>query len=226
MSAERQMIVKAFGANLVLSEGSKGMPGAIEKFNELINSNPGKYFPANQFNNPDNSAIHEMTTAEEIWDDTEGKVDIVISAVGTAGTISGVGAGLKKKNPKIKMVLVEPEESSVYQGHPKGPHGIQGIGAGFVTELYKKELIDEYVSINTQDAWKAARSLVKYDGIMCGMSSGAACVAALREAQKKENEGKTIVVIFASCGERYLSTNLYKTTDEGTQEEIIGSLLN
>lgn len=226
MSKERQMIMKVFGATLVLSDGAKGMPGAIEKYNELLKEHPGKYFPANQFGNPDNSKIHEITTANEIWEDTEGKVDIVVSAVGTSGTLCGIGKALKEKNEKIKMVAVEPLESEVLQGKPKGPHGIQGIGAGIIPDLYKGEYVDEIVSVGTQDAWKMARAIVKYDGIMCGMSSGAAMLAAARLAMKPENEGKTIVVICASCGERYLSTDLYATSDEGTQEEIIGSLLN
>ena len=225
MSQERQKIMKAFGATLVLSDGSKGMPGAVEKYNELINENPEKYFPANQFGNPDNTKIHELTTANEIWEDTEGKVDIIVSAVGTAGTLIGITNELKRRNPNVKAVCVEPEESAILQGKPKGPHGIQGIGPGFVTDLYKKEIVDEIISIKTEDAWKMARCVCRFDGIMCGMSSGASILAALRVAKRPENKGKKIVVICASCGERYLSTDLYATVDEGSREEILNSLI-
>lgn len=227
MSEERKKIMRAFGANLVLSEGSKGMPGAIELSKKMIAENPGKYFEANQFENPDNIAAHKFT-ADEIWEDTDGKVDIVVSAVGTAGTVVGIAKELKQKKPTIKIVAVEPAESAVLEGKPKGPHGIQGIGAGFVTELYNmgKDQVDDIVGIKTEDAWKMARCMVKYDGIMCGMSSGASMLAALKLAQKPENAGKTIVVIFPSCGERYLSTKLYETVDNGTKGEILDSLLN
>ncbi|BFU22104.1 cysteine synthase a putative [Entamoeba histolytica] len=224
MSVERQMIMKAFGANLVLSDGTKGMPGAIAKYEELIKQHPNKYFPANQFGNPDNTAAH-VYTANEIWEDTNGEVDIIVSAVGTAGTVIGVGENLKKKKKGVKVVAVEPAESAVLSGKPKGPHGIQGIGAGFVTDIYKKEVVDEITPIKTQDAWKMARAVVKYDGIMCGMSSGAAILAGLKEAGKVENEGKTIVIILPDCGERYLSTDLYKTIEEGTKQQVLDSLL-
>nr|BAN38646.1 cysteine synthase A, putative [Entamoeba histolytica]BAN39894.1 cysteine synthase A, putative [Entamoeba histolytica] len=225
MSVERQMIMKAFGAELILTEGKKGMPGAIEEVNKMIKENPGKYFVANQFGNPDNTAAHHYT-ANEIWEDTDGEVDIVVSAVGTSGTVIGVAEKLKEKKKGIKIIAVEPEESAVLEGKAKGPHGIQGIGAGFIPDIYKKEFVDEIIPIKTQDAWKMARAVVKYDGIMCGMSSGAAILAGLKEAEKPENEGKTIVIIVPSCGERYLSTDLYKIKDEGTKIQILDSLLN
>nr|BAN41681.1 cysteine synthase A, putative [Entamoeba invadens] len=224
MSVERQQIMKAFGANLILTEGKLGMPGAIAHSENMVKENPGKYFVADQFNNPDNTKAHAFT-AQEIWEDTDGKVDIFISAVGTSGTLIGVGENLKQKK-NVKVIAVEPEESAVLEGKPKGPHGIQGIGAGFVPTIYKKDIVDEIIPIKTQDAWKTSRLVVKYDGIMVGMSFGAAILAGFREATKVENKGKTIVVIVPSCGERYLSTDLYKTVDQGTKKEVLDTLLN
>ena len=224
MSAERQMIIKAYGARLVLTPGAKGMAGAVEESERMMKEHPGKYFLANQFGNPDNAAAH-VSTATEIWEDTDGAVDVVVSAIGTSGTIVGVSRWLKQKKD-VKMVGVEPKESSVLQGKPKGPHGIQGIGAGFVPALFDRSCVDELVSVETQDAWAMARALCRGEGIMCGMSSGCATLAALRLAKRPEMKGKTIVVVLPSCGERYLSTALYKTEDTLPVEQQVEALVS
>ncbi|KAL7715502.1 Cysteine synthase A [Entamoeba marina] len=223
MSMERRLIMQAFGAELILTDKSTGVGGSVAHYNKLLEEYPDKYFPVNQFGNEDNKRAHEHT-AEEIWADTNGEVDVVVSAIGTSGTIVGISEWLKKKKD-VKMVGVEPCESAVLSGKQKGPHGIQGIGAGFVPDLYEKDDVDELVCVKTADAWKMARTIARFEGILCGMSSGAAMLAACRLAKKKEYENKTIVVIFPSCGERYLSTDLYKTFDKGTKEEIMKELL-
>jgi cysteine synthase len=208
MSRERKLILKAYGAELFLTPGSEGMPGAIRKAEELAASDK-RYVIAQQFENAANPAIHRKTTAEEIWNDTDGKVDIFISGIGTGGTITGVGEVLKAHNPKIQIVAVEPDASAVLSGEPRGPHPIQGIGAGFVPAILNTAIYDEIVRVKNDDALNTARSLATDDGLLVGISSGAAVWAALQVAKRPENKGKLIVVIIPSFGERYLSTVLY-----------------
>lgn len=209
MSLERRQLLKAMGAEVVLTDGSKGMKGAIEKADELVKTLE-KVFMPQQFNNPANPEIHRKTTAEEIWSDTDGKVDFVISGIGTGGTITGVGEALKKKKPSVKIIGLEPKDSPVLSGGHPGPHKIQGIGAGFVPAILNREIIDEIILVGHEDAGKIARRLAKEEGILAGISSGAAVWAALEVAARKGSEGKTIVAILPSCGERYLSTWLYQ----------------
>lgn len=209
MSIERRKIMAAFGATLVLTPGAEGMKGAIKKADELAASD-SKYKMLQQFDNPANPEIHRNTTAVEIWKDTDGKVDIFISGVGTGGTITGVGEILKGKNPKIKIIAVEPVDSPVLSQGKAGPHKIQGIGAGFVPKILKTELIDEVITVTNEDAGKRAREIAKSDGILVGISSGAALDAALRVGARPENKGKNIVVVIPDCGERYLSTWLFE----------------
>lgn len=208
MSLERRNLLKALGAQLELTPGSEGMKGAIGKAEELQKSIPGSVI-LQQFENPANPAIHRKTTAEEIWRDTDGKVDIFISGVGTGGTVSGVGKVLKEKNPAIKIVAVEPFDSPVLSGGKSGPHKIQGIGAGFIPKIYDNSVVDEIIQVKNDDAIKTSRELAKSEGLLVGISSGAATYAALQLAQKPENAGKNIVVILPDTGERYLSTVLY-----------------
>ena len=208
MSQERLKTLKALGAEIILTEGKKGMKGAIEKAEELHKNTPGSFMPQ-QFKNPANPAIHKATTAEEIWRDTDGKVDIFIAGVGTGGTITGVGEALKNKNPEIKIIAVEPVDSPVLSGGKPGPHKIQGIGAGFVPDVLNKGIVDDIQTVTYEDSRVAARQLAKEEGIFAGISSGAAMAAALRTAEKKENAKKTIVVILPDTGERYLSTDLF-----------------
>jgi len=208
MSVERRQILKALGAELVLTEGFKGMKGAVTRAEELVKEISNSFMPQ-QFKNPANPEIHRKTTAEEIWRDTEGKVDIFISGVGTGGTITGVGEVLKKRKPVVKVIAVEPEASPVLSGGQSGPHKIQGIGAGFVPEVLNREIIDEIIRVNDADAGVVARALAKKEGVLVGISAGAALWAALKVSQRPENEGKTIVVILPDSGERYLSTWLW-----------------
>lgn len=209
MSVERRMMMKAYGAEIVLSEGSKGMKGAIAKAEELHQSIPGSIIPG-QFDNSANPRAHYKTTGPEIWEDTDGEVDIFIAGVGTGGTVSGVGKYLKEKKSSIKVIAVEPKGSPVLsEGHP-GPHKIQGIGAGFVPKTLDTSIYDKVVTAVEEDAYKAARDMGKIEGILVGISSGAALSVAIEEAKKLENEGKTIVVLLPDTGDRYFSTPLFK----------------
>jgi len=215
MSVERRMLLKALGANLVLTPASEGMPGAIRKAQELAQEIPNSFIP-DQFSNPANVEIHRRTTAEEVWRDTDGKVDIVVAGVGTGGTITGIGEVIKARKPDFRCVAVEPAESPVIsqtlQGQqPKpGPHKIQGIGAGFIPRILNLDIIDEVVPVHSEEAFEWARRAAREEGILCGISSGAALCAANKVAQRPENAGKLIVVIVPSCGERYLSTPLFE----------------
>lgn len=208
MSIERRNLLKALGATLVLTPGSEGMKGAIRRANELKEQHPGSVI-LQQFENPANPEIHRNTTAEEIWSDTDGQVDIFVGGVGTGGTISGVAEGLKSHNPKVKAVAVEPEGSPVLSGGQSGAHKIQGIGAGFVPKNFHREAVDEIIKVKDNDAVKASRLLAAKEGLLVGISSGAAFSAALQLAKKEENKGKTIVALLPDTGERYLSTILY-----------------
>ncbi len=208
MSRERRMLLRAYGAELILTPGADGMPGAIQKAEELIAQNPN-YLLLQQFNNPANPEIHRNTTAIEIWDDTEGKVDFLVAGVGTGGTITGVGEILKQRNPNIKVIAVEPDASAVLSGDKKGSHKIQGIGAGFIPSILNTNIYDEIIRVKDEDAFDIARRMASEEGLLVGISSGAATWAALQIARKSENEGKIIVVIIPSFGERYLSTPLY-----------------
>ena len=208
MSAERRNLMKAYGAELVLTEGSKGMNGAIAKAEELAKEIPGAFIPG-QFSNPSNPQAHFETTGPEIWEQTGGNVDILVSGVGTGGTISGVGKFLKSKNPNIKIIAVEPESSPVLSGGKPGPHGIQGIGAGFIPETLNTEIYDEIVTVADSDAYQTGRELAKTEGLLVGISSGAAVWAAVQAAKREENKGKTIVAVLPDIGERYLSTPMF-----------------
>jgi cysteine synthase A len=209
MSIERRHILSIFGAELVLTPGVEGMPGAIRKAEQLAAENRN-YFMPQQFKNPANPKIHRETTAEEIWKDTDGKIDILVAGVGTGGTITGVGEVIKKRKPEFKVVAVEPADSPVLSGGKPGPHKIQGIGAGFVPEVLKLELVDEIIKVTNDDAGATARRLAKEEGILAGISSGAATWAALEVAKRPENKGKLVVVILPDTGERYISTWLFQ----------------
>ena len=208
MSIERRKLLKAYGAELVLTEGSRGMQGAVDKAMELREQIPDSFIPM-QFNNPANPEIHELTTAEEIWTDTDGKVDIVIAGVGTGGTISGIGKRLKEKNPDIQIVAVEPFRSQVLAGKPAGSHAIQGIGANFVPRNFNRDVVDVIYPVGDIDAVETARKMATDEGILCGISSGAAMFAALEFSKMPDNEGKLIVTILPDSGERYLSSVLF-----------------
>ena len=208
MSRERQLLLKAAGAELVLTEGAKGMKGAIAEAERLKEVTPGAVI-LGQFVNPANTEVHSRTTAEEIWRDTEGRVDVFVAGVGTGGTITGVGRALKAKNPNLKVVAVEPESSPVLSGGAPGPHKIQGIGAGFVPDILGREVIDDIIKVSNDDAMQTSRDLSAYEGLIVGISSGAAAHAALSLAKLPEYKGKRIVVLLPDTGERYLSTELY-----------------
>jgi cysteine synthase A len=208
MSVERRKIVSALGAQIVLTPGRGGMRGAIEKANQLKEEYGNAFIPQ-QFENEANPAIHKATTAQEIWEDTDGKVDIFVSSVGTGGTLTGTAEFLKEKNPAVRIVAVEPAASAVLSGEKPGPHKIQGIGAGFIPQVMKMELVDEIIKVENEEAFEMSRKVAKTDGLLVGISSGAALVAAVRLAERPENAGKRIVVLLPDSGERYLSTSLF-----------------
>ncbi len=209
MTVERRQLLKALGAELVLTPGPDGMRGAIEKAREVAESYPSSFIPQ-QFENPANPDIHRRTTAEEIWDDTNGEVDIIVAGVGTGGTITGVGEAIKKKKPDFQAIAVEPVDSAVLSGNPPGPHKIQGIGAGFVPEVLNTEIIDEIITVTAEDAFETSRRLAREEGVLMGISAGANVWAAVQVAERPENEGKVIVTIICDTGERYLSTPMFQ----------------
>lgn len=213
MSLERRKLIAAYGAKLVLTDGSKGMAGSIEKANELATANPGSFIPA-QFDNPDNCAAHYKTTGPEIWADTDGTVDIFVAGIGTGGTITGTGRFLKEMNPNVKIVAVEPADSPLLSQGRAGAHGLQGIGANFVPKILDTDIYDEIITVTTEQAYAAARLTVKTQGILIGISSGAALHAAAELAKRPENSGKRIVVLLPDGGERYLSTSLFEEDEQ------------
>jgi cysteine synthase len=209
LSKERRAVMRAYGAELVLTPAAEGAIGAVNRATELVASDPKRYFMPDQFGNPANPEVHRKTTAEEIWRDTDGKADILVSGIGTGGTITGVGEVIKKRKPSFKCVAVEPDASAVLSGGPKGPHMIQGLGAGFIPEVLNREIYDEIVRVKNEDALEVARQLARQEGLFVGISSGAAVWAALQLAKRNENEGKMIVAVLPSYGERYLTSPLY-----------------
>ncbi len=213
MSTERRAMLKAYGAKLELTPANAGMKGAIQRAEELLASIPNAYMPQ-QFQNPANPEVHRLTTAEEIWQDTEGKVDIVVAGVGTGGTITGVAEVIKQRKPEFKVIAVEPTDSPVLSGGSPGGHKIQGIGAGFIPEVLKVELIDEVITVSNEEAFAYSRRLAREEGILSGISAGAAVCAAITVGQRQENRGKLIVVIQPSFGERYLSTPLFQDLED------------
>jgi len=210
MSAERRMLLKALGADIVLTAGTAGMKGAIQEAERIVRETPGAFMPQ-QFKNPANPEVHRRTTAREIWDDTDGRVDVFVAGVGTGGTLTGVGSALKQRKPAVRVVAVEPAASPVLSGGSPGPHGIQGIGAGFVPDVLDRTVVDEVVQVRQEDAEETARRLARMEGMLVGISSGAAAWTALQIAARAENEGKLIVVLLPDTGERYLSTGLFDT---------------
>ena len=214
MSKERRMLLRAYGADLMLTPGPDGMVGAIRKAEEIVATNPQKYFMPQQFENPANPEIHRKTTAEEIWNDTDGKVDFLVAGIGTGGTITGVAEAIKARKPEFKAIAVEPEASPVLSGGQKGPHPIQGIGAGFIPGVLNTECYDEVIRVKNDDAFEFARRMAREEGLLVGISSGAAVWSALQVAKRAENAGKLIVVVIPSFGERYLSTALFANLGE------------
>ena len=209
MSMERRMLMKAYGAELVLTEGEKGMTGSIEKAKELAGELPGSFIPG-QFDNPANPRVHELTTGPEIWEDSDGEIDIFVAGVGTGGTITGVGRYLKKKKKDVRIVAVEPASSPLLSGGKAGPHGLQGIGANFIPAVLDRDVIDEIVTVTEEEAYAAGRAAGRMEGVLVGISSGACLHAAMELARKEENAGKTIVAFMPDAGDRYLSTKLYE----------------
>jgi cysteine synthase len=214
MSKERRMLLRAYGAELILTPGSEGMAGAIRKAEEIVASDPKHYFMPQQFNNPANPEIHRRTTAEEIWRDTDGKVDFLVAGVGTGGTITGIGEVIKSRRPSFKAIAVEPDGSPVLSGGQKGPHPIQGLGAGFIPGVLNTHIYDEVIRVKGEDAFETSRQMARREGLLVGISSGAAVWAAIQVARRPENTGKLIVVIIPSFGERYLSTPLFANLAE------------
>jgi len=209
MSIERRQLLAALGAEVVLTPGAEGMAGAVKKAEELVRTTPHAFLPQ-QFENPANPEVHRRTTAEEIWEDTDGKVDAVVAGVGTGGTITGVGEALKKRKPEVRVIAVEPADSPVLSGGKPGPHKLQGIGAGFIPKVFRREAVDEIIRVSQQDAGDTARKLAREEGLLVGISSGAAAWAALRVAARPDMAGKLIIVILPDSGERYLSTWLFQ----------------
>jgi cysteine synthase A len=219
MSKERRMLLRAYGAELILTPGPDGMAGAIRKAEELAAAD-SRYFIPQQFTNPANPEIHRRTTAEEIWRDTDGKVDFLVAGIGTGGTITGVGEVIKQRKPSFKVIAVEPDASPVLSGGQKGPHPIQGIGAGFIPDVLNTKIYDEIIRVKNEDAFDIARRMAREEGLLVGISSGAATWAAIQVAKRRENAGKLIVVIIPSFGERYLSTPLFAHLAEETAEKV------